>query len=1355
MMDQQRETQNQQQQQRSSHHRRPPDVEEALSSMLWTPYERTPTESSSDDDDERLNRKLRKSQSSHDYYQYGGLTLAPPAAIMPYFGSNDPITPFVPLSNQHDSVRNNNNINNSSSSILSYSGTSINNNGGVGGGSGTDYFRKTDRCDNFRFSYPYYGPIPSLNKCLSVEPPSYDSLYTKSKDATRVLSNLVTVSATPASGYLRTAAAYAAGSGCEPIELNASCGRMVHSFTDNFVIECNSSSSPSVSSSTSSTTSVAHHQQQNTPQQYNNEMSSNITTCSNNNIPLPITCDVSPLTTNEDKNKVEDNEHKANGEQKQTEVNQLTPATPMDHQQQQKQQQQHYQQHSAAAKIPNDIAITNISKQQYDDEEEEQEEKQPQKQPKQVSTTLQHETRTSDNEGMTERSHLGEPSEVSSLSTFVANGLGVIACRSLSFTVTTTTTAATTVSNSSSSPRGLKVKNGGGGRNPKSRHVQLADIDPPPHCGGDGENHEIIVNDLSSSRSYSFSGSAEDIVALAMRLNIPATGTDAPPASASASQSQNLYTNNNRGGKNVSVTTSSVFLSNSISAHHPKGNINNNNNVAILSSRSAPSLTIQVNDSCINNVRSNNNNSPNTASHGDFVVNQSIANNGISVVNCTYANSVGVGVGEGSVINSKNSSSSSVPKSSKIHDVNKINNNNNNLTDIQCSTSSSTTGTTNGLQQPHLSPTRTFTSTECQTDDIPILIRDDVNGGGSGGGSSGPPPHTVIATSAINGGHIGGVDGNSALVRSPLHPDALLSREQRRRERRERRQQQQQHVQQQQQMQQHQRLSRHHSHSHPPSQQPPLLQHPAHHTMSAAAAAMLRPMLPDILHSHFPPPYSALPLSQGAPPPPPPLPPHAASLITPVISTVPIAATATMVGDGRFSIPLPIIRRSPSERSGKGCCGQWFAGPPLRALIAVVALGGVACALGGAALGATGLAGPPSSHLTAALLMIGVGVVLVTVSGAAWRLTAPGGPPCLGLGSSVDLGRCGRRPCSRGGGAPHGLLYPEFQHRPPPPSYQASMQEYRLRLLLLDRDRQNGVVRGSSPPPTYRSHTGSLLRAPLTTTIRGGGGPGSEYSLPPSYRSRNATPAIISCERSIETAPSGRLLANEDIPESSLCTISSNLDSSLPAYNAIISENLHQQQTHQQQNFSLSRNSQEASVPENNNPSDRKDNATTVTTTTATVVATGNSKMVPQKQITPSALGNDGHQSSSNSKEYPSSGDRTSLSLLHNSSPNGSGAQSNHPREQLLQLSEKLNPRVLANSTGGGANNRNPTIGFLNIHSAKSSQTPDSSMTTGKTKDLVTIVTISAQDHTSNLQHNSMQLSSPASQGEMDILAHL
>lgn len=37
----------------------------------------------------------------------------------------------------------------------------------------------------------------------------------------------------------------------------------------------------------------------------------------------------------------------------------------------------------------------------------------------------------------------------------------------------------------------------------------------------------------------------------------------------------------------------------------------------------------------------------------------------------------------------------------------------------------------------------------------------------------------------------------------------------------------------------------------------------------------------------------------------------------------------------------------------------------------MIALGGVTCALGGAAWGASGLAGQPSSHLTVSLLMIG------------------------------------------------------------------------------------------------------------------------------------------------------------------------------------------------------------------------------------------------------------------------------------------------------------------------------------------------------------------------------------------------
>uniref|UniRef100_A0A1B0AFM8 Uncharacterized protein n=1 Tax=Glossina pallidipes TaxID=7398 RepID=A0A1B0AFM8_GLOPL len=60
-----------------------------------------------------------------------------------------------------------------------------------------------------------------------------------------------------------------------------------------------------------------------------------------------------------------------------------------------------------------------------------------------------------------------------------------------------------------------------------------------------------------------------------------------------------------------------------------------------------------------------------------------------------------------------------------------------------------------------------------------------------------------------------------------------------------------------------------------------------------------------------------------------------------------------------------------------------------------------------------------------------------------------------------------------------------------------------------------------------------MNRAPLTSTVRGTASSigGSEYSFPPSYRSRNTTPGTISSDRSIEIEPSGRLLANEDIPE--------------------------------------------------------------------------------------------------------------------------------------------------------------------------------------------------------------------------------
>lgn len=49
-----------------------------------------------------------------------------------------------------------------------------------------------------------------------------------------------------------------------------------------------------------------------------------------------------------------------------------------------------------------------------------------------------------------------------------------------------------------------------------------------------------------------------------------------------------------------------------------------------------------------------------------------------------------------------------------------------------------------------------------------------------------------------------------------------------------------------------------------------------------------------------------------------------------------------------------------------------------------------------------------------------------------------------------------------------GMLYPEFRHRRPPPSYAAAMQDYRNEL----RQMSNHYI-PSSPPPSYKSQTPS------------------------------------------------------------------------------------------------------------------------------------------------------------------------------------------------------------------------------------------------------------------------------------------
>ncbi|XP_076366695.1 uncharacterized protein LOC143255238 [Tachypleus tridentatus] len=286
-------------------------------------------------------------------------------------------------------------------------------------------------------------------------------------------------------------------------------------------------------------------------------------------------------------------------------------------------------------------------------------------------------------------------------------------------------------------------------------------------------------------------------------------------------------------------------------------------------------------------------------------------------------------------------------------------------------------------------------------------------------------------------------------------------------------------------------------------------------------------VLPDILNSHLP--YTSLPSSSSRrlpppahPPPPPPLPYRTPVYVParPSIAHFPYSSTEEALQRGMNGF-RPLLSRGRNRSSTRGiihivtetserdepkhCCGVAFTQTvSIRWFIIMIAFVGVCCAIVGTVLGALRATG--QEHLTVSLLMIGVGIVLVTVSGIAWKMTSHDAPSCRAmLGLQSDNPEPNRRfmprvpPFGRPLHPFGAMMYPEFQHRPLPPSYQASMQEYRLRLLLLDR--QQGAAPSSStvsPPPTYRSHPSTLQRQPLNLVER-------ENSRPPSYRSRTST----------------------------------------------------------------------------------------------------------------------------------------------------------------------------------------------------------------------------------------------------------
>lgn len=163
--------------------------------------------------------------------------------------------------------------------------------------------------------------------------------------------------------------------------------------------------------------------------------------------------------------------------------------------------------------------------------------------------------------------------------------------------------------------------------------------------------------------------------------------------------------------------------------------------------------------------------------------------------------------------------------------------------------------------------------------------------------------------------------------------------------------------------------------------------------------------------------------------------------------------------------------------------------------------------------------------------------MLITVSGIAWRLTSHDAPSCRAmLGLNSDNPEPNRRFVPRvppAYGRPHhpyaAMMYPEFHYRPPPPSYQASMQEYRLRLLLLDRQPapNPSPLSPLSPPPTYRSHNGTIThttsRPPLSISRD------SDCSRPPSYRSRASSVHHYSTAAEVRGCGTGTVVTNRPV----------------------------------------------------------------------------------------------------------------------------------------------------------------------------------------------------------------------------------
>ncbi|KAL4240855.1 hypothetical protein ACF0H5_001640 [Mactra antiquata] len=210
-------------------------------------------------------------------------------------------------------------------------------------------------------------------------------------------------------------------------------------------------------------------------------------------------------------------------------------------------------------------------------------------------------------------------------------------------------------------------------------------------------------------------------------------------------------------------------------------------------------------------------------------------------------------------------------------------------------------------------------------------------------------------------------------------------------------------------------------------------------------------------------------------------------------------------------------RHSTTEGTEEPCkesCYKCLAvGTSFRWILVVLSLLGVCCVVTGIVLAALHAAG--NSFLFLAIMFIGLGVLLVVVVGVGWKCTPRGHEPLhalFSLGEFRHSRRSRRRRHRRREGRWHGgPMYPEFQFRRPPPSYNASMQEYQHQLMVAQQSQPNDIYDPdnipdedyslpSSPPPSYRSRA-STVRAGIQITFPPNQGGDFPDSRPPTYRS--------------------------------------------------------------------------------------------------------------------------------------------------------------------------------------------------------------------------------------------------------------